>query len=590
MFFATVFATAAALSQFPQLSDGDRERLLDIRAPRVVASLPGQEAAYTLCRLADGEFRFYGLQMIGGVQRKAFLRSRNYGLDWKLELAGPDDMQSPMIYIAERGVSVGVDRDTRKGPFYCLRLEDGAKRPKRINIPFGLGNFTSIRKLRTRDRLLVPCTASVSGRTGMHAGVALSDDFGLTWRQSMAVPNVSTGAAPSGRDALPRWDNYCCEPSVVELSDGTLWMVVRTSFDHPYSYISRDGGDSWEGPSEMSAFWQSNTMPDMIRLADGRLLFLWNNTQSMPRLGAEALSELRKWEKDSRCEAAFTNRDVLHAAISEDEGRTWIGFREFALNPLRNATDFRRAQAAPFSFMLDKSVHQSQAMELGGGKVLVAAGQHDALARMYIFDVAWLYEKGRFEDFGSGLDNVTHHLFVKSLQGSSARGRVGHCALNRMPGVVMARPPDTEESTRREAAWLVKTDDPRVIWNNPGLAWNFPAARRGSLEIACRVEGEGFRLGLADHWINPSDPFAEESCVVSAQMVPGKVGAGWTVVVVSWDCDAGKATVKCATGAEETLSMRFVPEYGPSYLHIQTLAKGLDLRGTYFKSFKMEPW
>ena len=570
------------------LSDGDRERYEAVFAPRAVAELPGQEASYTLCMLPDGRLRFYGWQWISGSRRKAYIESRNLGLDWKLELAGSNDLQSAMLYDPDHRISVGIDRVRRgKGPFYCLRMKDGETFPVRTDLPFRLGNFTSIMHLHGRDRWLVPHTTGVKGEKGLFGAVLISDDAGLTWRRSVAMPNVSTGTALFDHDELPRWDNFCSEPAIAELSDGTLWMVVRTSFDHPYSYSSHDGGDTWTGPEEMPDFWQHDTMPGLLRLSDGRLLFLWNNTQPMPRLSAKELPELHEKELDSRSEAVFTNRDVLHAAISEDNGKTWIGFREFVLNPLRNDSAFRQTGFAPGE-MHDKSVHQSQMLELPNGKILVAAGQGDALARMYMFDVRWLYEKGRKEEFRSGLDNVSHHLYVKSLQGTF-RGFSGHCALNRLPGAVMARKPDTNVRTAREAAWLVKTDDPRIIWNNPGLTWNFPAARAGTVEIGCRIEGEGFRVGLADHWINPSDPYAAERCVASVPITRETTGGGWTVAKIAWNCDNGKVVLSC--GKRESIPLMLVrsPRFGISYVHIQSLAKRSDCRGIYFTELEMKP-
>ncbi len=570
------------------LSEDDRERYAEVFAPRVVTDLPCQEASYTMCMMPDGRIRFYGWQWISGVRRKAYIESDNLGLDWKLKLAGSNDLQSAMLYDPNRRISVGIDRVRRgKGPFYCLRMKDGETVPTRTDLPFRLGNFTAIMRLRGRDRWLVPHTTGITGEHGLFAAVLLSDDDGLTWRRSVAKPNVSTGTSLFDHDELPRWDNFCSEPAIAELSDGTLWMIVRTSFNHPYSYRSRDGGDTWTGPQEMPDFWQHDTMPGLLRLSDGRLLFLWNNTQPMPRLSARELPELHEKELVSRSEAVFTNRDVLHAAISEDDGRTWIGFREFVLNPLRNDSAFRQTGFSQGE-MHDKSVHQSLMLELPEGKILVAAGQGDALAKMYMFDVRWLYEKVRKEEFRSGLDNVTHHLFVKSLQGTF-RGFSGHCALNRLPGVVMARKPDTNARTAREAAWLVKTDDPRVIWNNPGLTWNFPAACAGTIEIGCRIEGDGFRLGLADHWINPSDPYAAERCVVSVPVTRETAGGGWTTVKIAWNCENGKATLSCGKNAPVHAPLSRSPRFGISYVHIQSLATASDCKGTYFTELEMQP-
>ena len=153
----------------------------------------------------------------------------------------------------------------------------------------------------------------------------------------------------------------------------------------------------------------------------------------------------------------------------------------------------------------------------------------------------------------------------------------------------MARKPDTNARTAREAAWLVKTDDPRVIWNNPGLTWNIPAARTGTVEIGCRVEGDGFRLGLADHWINPSDPYAAERCVVSVPVTRETAGGGWTTVKIAWNCGNGKATLSCGKNAPVHMPLLRSPRFGISYVHIQSLAKGSDCKGTYFTELEMKP-
>ena len=58
------------------------------------------------------------------------------------------------------------------------------------------------------------------------------------------------------------------------------------------------------------------------------------------------------------------------------------------LNMIRNAPDFRVNGGNLSS--ADKSVHQFQAIELPGGKILVEYGQHEASRRIVIFDADWL--------------------------------------------------------------------------------------------------------------------------------------------------------------------------------------------------------
>jgi hypothetical protein len=77
----------------------------------------------------------------------------------------------------------------------------------------------------------------------------------------------------------------------------------------------------------------------------------------LPELNHDAQPGLNQSEREGRSEDFFTNRDVIHAAISADDGRTWRGFRELYLNDRRNDADFRTTGGNAES--LDKSIHQS---------------------------------------------------------------------------------------------------------------------------------------------------------------------------------------------------------------------------------------
>ena len=566
----------------------------EIRAPKIVATQHNY-AVYDLCRTADGEIRHYGWQMVGGEKRRVYIASRDNGLSWTTCLA-KDGEAGYMEKSPESGDWIGFDSKKPKRVVLRSKIGPGDPNPERIDLPWPWSNFfvRHLIHLKTRNRWIAAISdCRCEGKECYHAAVAISDDDGRTWKWVQVQPVKDVARMHPG-DKRPHWYNDGCEPTVVELKDGTIWMCVRTSGEHHAFYTSKDGGETWSDGKPHPAFWAANTMPYLFRLSDGRLLFFWNNTAMLPTRDLSEYPELDKVTSEGVWETVFTNRDALHAAISDDDGKTWRGFREIALTEPRNASDFRELGNDPAQEH-DKSVHQTQALELPGGKVLLAYGQNSAARRIAIFDPDWLLETTREEDFRTGLGNISNHLYVKSLSGGW-RGWAGHCAWNRMPGATLVRDPDTDNpppgATRsvREVLQLARVRDPRLVSERQGIVWNFPAARKGKVTINCRVVGAGFRLTLADHWMNPCDevgplrsPF---SMPITSKELPGT--SAWHVLSASWDEDAGTVTLTVDEKELANYPLASLPPFGLSYLHLQTLAEDADAEGTYFRSFRKE--
>lgn len=559
--------------------------------PQVVA-VPPAAAVRDLCRAADGEIRHYGWKTIGGERRRVYVASRDEGTNWTFRIAARGDVgamvKSPWrdewIYFGEEG----PERET---VFVRSKTGPGDTSPERRRMGWRRQELRQLVALKTRRRW-VAAFSDVRCEDGAcyRAAVALSDDDGDTWRY-VPVPPLKGVPRQGPGDRRPRWYNDGCEPSVVERHDGSLLMALRTSSGHHAFSASRDGGETWSEPRENPAFWATNTMPYLFRLRDGRLLFVWNNTAPLPtrdaaeypELAADAATLAGVWE------AVFTNRDVLHAAISDDDGRTWRGFREIALTEPRNAADFRELGNGPDDEH-DKSVHQTQALELRDGTVLVAYGQNSSARRIARLDPDWLMETTRIEDFRQGLGGLSNHLYLKSLSGGW-RGWAGHCAWNRLPGAVLARDPDTDEGkgSVREVLQLCRIRDPRLVSDRQGIVWNFPATRKGELKIDCRIDRAGFRLSLTDHWINPCDSFNPRMAPVTYEISEPLIGGGtWHQIVCIWDLDTHKAQIFCANKAIAETDIATDPPFGLSYLHLQTLAEDTDAKGTYFRAFSMK--
>lgn len=559
-------------SQFAALSAEDSAFLREIYAPTEVA-VPPEDAFCSLCVTADGELRSYGRRPQSaspdGPAEAVYLASRDCGLSWKLHRADPDAMgASVKSPYSERWLS-----PFRDGQRVWMRISDtggcGCIDYRVVPVGTGCVPYRLPLALRSVRRWLL--AADYCG----HSAVFLSDDDGESWRMRELPPADRFVTAPPHQG--PRWENSGVEPAVLELNDGRLMAMLRTSTDYHYVSYSDDHGESWSRPAP-TAFHSTLTNPHLLRLADGRILFFFNNTRPLPEQAKDDVwPPLSEDEKRGVWEDVFTNRDANCVAVSEDDGKSWFGFRELNLNSLRNTCDFRSSGSNASG--RDKSVHQFQALELPMHKVLVQVGQHANVRRLILFDVDWLYETDRAEDFRCGLGALSTQVYLRSVSGGF-RGFTGHCAWNRTNGAVPVPDPSGDHT---EALLLKNTDDDRLLSNAQGAVWNFPAAFCGEVHVALSVRGAGLRLSLLDHWMNPIDltveRYAQFTCVLHASDTPGD---GYTDVCLRFDTAAGEAVVR-AGGAEYKLPMQGNAPNGFCYLHLQTVSDRGDAAGTLVK-------
>ena len=148
-------------------------------------------------------------------------------------------------------------------------------------------------------RLLVPAANHGDYRAGKPAfGLCyISEDHGETWRPGKGV--VRLGGVG------------CQEPGVVELKDGRIYMIIRTSLGYIYQSRSSDGGDTWSEP--VPTLLRSPAAPASIRRIPktGELLMIWNNSPT-------------------------ARRAPLTSAISRDEGETWINLNDIEPDSVAN--------------------------------------------------------------------------------------------------------------------------------------------------------------------------------------------------------------------------------------------------------------
>jgi sialidase-1 len=175
------------------------------------------------------------------------------------------------------------------------RSKDDGKtwdQPRPVTTEAGVHLVNADHILRLRDgRIILPTFRSPIYGVGDHynAYCYYSDDDGETWQQSATCVDLPKRGAE--------------EPAIVELNDGMLLMMMRTSLGKAYRACSKDRGDNWSDPepTELAAPAAANCLK---RLPSGELLFMWNYN----------------YEADHHHQG---RRNPLSSAISRDEGQSW---------------------------------------------------------------------------------------------------------------------------------------------------------------------------------------------------------------------------------------------------------------------------
>ncbi len=195
-----------------------------------------------------------------------------------------------------RGKWVSHDREELKKfylPTYIVRsLDNGKTWEPPLKIQDGwCGAVRSLIQLKSGR--LVLAGQDVRFDPGRHVVFSyVSDDEGKTWRKSN---DLDIGGSGDHGGAM--------EATVAELADGQVYMLIRTVKGWFWEAFSDDGGLTWRdfGQSQIRS---STCCGQLERLADGRLILLWNRSP----VG-------QPYNMHSRAE--------LSLAFSSDEAKTW---------------------------------------------------------------------------------------------------------------------------------------------------------------------------------------------------------------------------------------------------------------------------
>jgi hypothetical protein len=311
------------------------------------------------------------------------------------------------------------------------------------------GALNSAIQLKSGRILVALSYHSPTRATGFFVSyVVFSDDGGNAWKNCRSDVTVDCGGKAG--------ESGACEPVLMELDGGRVWMIIRTQTGFLFESFSEDGGETWS-QARRTIFRASNAPAGVLRLRDGRLVLAWNNEFGPPFRDGISYS-----------------RQSLVMAIQD--GGAWKGYRELNTFGANDNLDGYGGMRYPFL------------VETPDGRILVAysedgrAGRKKQQFRAFVdyrlvhVDPRWLLESGAREDFAQGLER---------LQLAATSG------VEILPG------PENKPALR-----ITK---PRADMPS-GFGWNFPFTKTGSVRIRLRTEPGfgGVYFALAETFLAPS--------------------------------------------------------------------------------------
>ncbi len=227
------------------------------------------------------------------------------------------------------------DAPDAKLPTWVMRSEDDGKTWTHVQKMHDDWSGAVRDMIQTKDGRIIFTAMKLLHDPGRHSVLTYSsDDDGKTWTASNLIDLGGKGH-----------HGGVTEPTLTELPDGRLWMLIRTNWGEFWSAYSHDGGRCWRiiQPSGIAA----SSAPGLLkRLSSGRLILVWNRPfpegkSKWPLSGGDGL-----WSETP----VSNHREELSVAFSEDNGKSWTDPIVIARTQLAADSKKSRWIAYPYLF------------------------------------------------------------------------------------------------------------------------------------------------------------------------------------------------------------------------------------------------
>ncbi len=306
------------------------------------------------------------------------------------------------------------------------------------------GDVLSFEQLRD-GRIVYPFCFLTNVRSQFAVSVMYSDDDGKTWTRSKSVLKTGGGGFESGAS----------EPTVVELKNGRLWMLIRAQTGVLWESFSDDRGETWSS-ARGSMLPSSNAPATAFRMSNGDIAVAWN---------AHVRSNYA--------------RQSLVVGLTSD-GQTFQGLRELDL------TDFTDDPSASIPHVTYPFLTETSDGDLAVSYNKGNWSRHNRPTFAKI-DTKWLTEENEFVDL--------------------ADGRTGWHTID--PGPTLSAAVESYVLSNDELSLKIERHPNNK--GTTGIIRNIPLVADGEITVNLQTAGQEAYLLFGNSLLDPRDP--SEGCL-----------------------------------------------------------------------------